>query len=58
MALLGRLDYAMEIYKIISFVSKAQAYINKGHIPIQVFPVSNVYTNSFVVWSCITCISI
>ncbi len=30
-----------------------QAYIKKGRIPIQVFPVPNAYTNSFVVCSCI-----
>ncbi len=27
--------------------------MNKGRIPIQVFPVHNVYTNSFVVCACI-----
>ncbi len=32
-----------------------QAYINKGRTPIQIFPVPNAYTNSFVV--CILCMS-
>ncbi len=35
-----------------------QAYIRKRHTPIQVFPVPNVYINSFVVCSCIICNSI
>ena len=33
--------------------NESQAYIKKGHIPIQVFPVPNAHTNSFVVCSCI-----
>ena len=37
-------------------VSNTLAYIKKGHTPIQVFPVLNVYTNSFVVCSGILCI--
>ncbi len=39
-------------------VCHSQAYIKKGHTPIQVYPVMNAYTNSFVVCSCILCISI
>ncbi len=56
MTLLDRMDYAIKSYKIISLVSKAQAYINKGCI--RVFPVPSAYTTSFVVCSCIICISI
>ncbi len=32
--------------------AKPQAYIKKGRIAIQVFPVPNAYTTSFVVCSC------
>ncbi len=34
----------------------SHAYIKKGHTHIQVFPVPNAYTNSFVISSCIICI--
>ncbi len=34
------------------------AYTLKGCTPVEVLPVPNAYTNSFVVSSCIICISI
>ncbi len=49
------LTYAVD-WLLINQISTPQAYIKKGRTPIQVFPVPNAYTNSFVISSCIICI--
>ncbi len=49
--------HCIQLYKCIA-MHVSLAYTSKGCTPVEELPVLNSYTNSFVLCSCIICISI